>query len=455
MSFFDRQQRTGLDELETAYHRDGLSRRAFLQRAMALGLSAGAASAFLAACGGSSSSHSVDLVTTWGGEEQASFRAVVAPFTQQHGITVNIEATRDLDTLLTTRLTAGNPPDFAILPNPGKMQQLVAQHHLIALSDFVDSATLQQNYAQSWINLGSVNGKLYAIFYKAANKGTVWYNPSQFQSNHYTLPKTWDDLLALSTQIATAGKFPWSMGASAGSASGWPLTDWVAEIYLNESGPDMYDQWTSHKIPWTDASIKSAFQKFGAIAGGKHFINGAPQSILATDPQTASYGPFKSPPDSYLYYLGDFTEGFITTQFPSLQASTQFDFFPFPTINPSYQGALTCGADLVAVLKDTPSTRTLANYLVTAQAQEIWVKRGGFTAVNKQVTVSDYPNAVSQKSAQALTSAPIVRYGAGDIMPPAVQSAWWKGMLTFIQDQSQLDSVLSTLESTAQQAYHS
>jgi alpha-glucoside transport system substrate-binding protein len=40
-------------------------------------------------------------------------------------------------------------------------------------------------------------------------------------------------------------------------------------------------------------------------------------------------------------------------------------------------------------------------------------------------------------------------------MPPAVQAAWWQGVLTFIQDQSQLNSVLSTLESTAQQAYQS
>jgi alpha-glucoside transport system substrate-binding protein len=39
-------------------------------------------------------------------------------------------------------------------------------------------------------------------------------------------------------------------------------------------------------------------------------------------------------------------------------------------------------------------------------------------------------------------------------MPPAVQQAFWKGMLTFIGDQTQLDSVLSDLESTAQQAYH-
>ncbi len=455
MPFFDRQQRAGLTQLEEAYRQDKLSRRQFMQRATALGLSMSAASAFLAACGGSSSSNTVDLVTTWGGTEQDSFRAVVAPFTQQHGIKVNIDATKDLNALLTSRIQANNPPDLAILPNPAKMQQLAGQNHLIALDSFISSSTLQQNYAQSWIDLGSVNGKLYSIFYKAANKATVWYSPQQFQSNNYQVPKTWDDLIALSDQIAGSGKYPWSMGVSSGAASGWPATDWVAEIYLNESGPDMYDKWVKHQIPWTDPSIKSAMQKFGAIVGGHHYINGAPQSILATTYQDASVAPFKTPPTAYMYYLGDFAAGFITAGVPNIQAGTGFDYFNFPTITASYQGAITCGADLVAMLKNNSAAQQLVQYLLTADAQAIWVKRGGFTSVNKSVTLSDYPDKVAQNSAQALASAPIVRYGAGDMMPPALQSAWWQGMLTYIQNPGQLDSVLNTLESAASQAYGS
>ena len=57
---------------------------------------------------------------------------------------------------------------------------------------------------------------------KANSKGTVWYNPKQFQANGYTTPTTWDDLVALSTKIAGSGKYPWSMGVASGAASGWP-----------------------------------------------------------------------------------------------------------------------------------------------------------------------------------------------------------------------------------------
>jgi alpha-glucoside transport system substrate-binding protein len=449
-------QEEAIEELVADYQKRGISRRAFVGRAVALGLSLSAASALLAACGGgaTSTSKTISLLAVWGGEEQDSFKAAIAPFKSRTGIDVKITATRDVDAQLTILLRGNNPPDIAILPNPGKMQQLASQNKLIPLNGMLDMNQIHSDYASAWTDLGSYNGKLYAIFYKAANKGTVWYNPAQFQSNKYTPPATWQDMITLSNTIAASGKYPWTMGVDSGAASGWPATDWVAEIYLNQSGPDMYDKWVTHKIPWTDPSIKSAIQMFGQVAGGNHYINGAPQSILATGFEPASYGPFKTPPDSYMYYLGDFTQGFITKQFKTLKAGTDFNFFPFPTINTQYQGAITGGADVVVAMKDNDAVHQLVKYLATAEAQTIWVKRGGFTSVNKSVSIDNYPDAVAKASAQMMTSASTFRFGAGDLMPAQVQSAFWKGMLTYIQDQSQLDSVLSGIESTAQSAYH-
>ncbi len=457
MPIHDRQQRTAVDNLVEEFTQQGLSRREFMRRAVGLGLSFSAAGALLAACGGgtSTASNTIDLLNVWGGEEQTSFKAVVAPFTQQTGVKVNLESTRDLNATLTARIQAHNPPDIAILPNPGKMQELAKRGSLIALDSFLDMGQIQSDYAQAWISLGSYNGKLYSIFYKAANKGTVWYSPSQFSSNGYQVPTTWSDMITLSTNIANSGKYPWAMGVSSQAASGWPAADWIAQIFLNQSGPTLYDQWVAHQIPWTHSSVKSAFQYFGQIVTGRHFINGAPQSILATGYQQASYLPFDSPPQAYMYYLGDFTAGFITTQFSSLQPGTGFNFFPFPSINSQYAGSVTGGADVVTALRNTPAVQKLVKYLATAQAQEIWVKRGGFTSVNKSVPLSAYPDAVSKASAQQLSSASNFRFGADDLMPSAMEDAFWKATLDFISNPSQLDSILTGLEGTASQAYAS
>src|SRR5258708_16079265 len=116
------------------------------------------------------------------------------------------------------------------------------------------------------------------------------------------------------------------MGVESGPASGWPGAGSIAQIFLRLTGPDMTDAWVAHKIKWTDSSVKNAFQYFGQIVQGKHYINGAPQSILATGFQDASYQPYNSPPKAYMDYLGDFLVGFITAHFPTLVPGPHYTF---------------------------------------------------------------------------------------------------------------------------------
>jgi alpha-glucoside transport system substrate-binding protein len=462
MPIFDRRNRRDLDQLvEEFITTNNINRRQFLQRAAAAGLSIGAASSLLEACGGSTTSTSstkvtsIDALTEWSGNELDAFNAINAAFTAKTGIKVSVESTRDLPAVLSTRIRGNNAPDIAGLPTLALFNQLANQNKLVQLDKFFNMSQYQQSYAQAWIDQSTVNGHLYAVLPKANTKGTIWYSPKQFQANGYTIPQTWNDLVALSDKIASSGKYPWAMGVASAASSGWPAADWVDQIYLNLNGPQMYDQWVAHKIPWTDPSIKNAIQMFGQIAHGKHYINGGPQEILATAFQDASYLPYDAPPKAYMYYLGDFTEGFITAQFPSLKAGTDYDFFNFPTINSQYAGAVTGGADIMVAMQDNNGTRQFMQYMSTAEAQSIWVKRGGATSVNKGVDLSLYPNAVAKASAQQLTQATSFRVGADDLMPAAMENAYWKGMLSYIGDASQLNSVLSSLESTAMSAYTS
>jgi alpha-glucoside transport system substrate-binding protein len=463
MPTFDRRNRKDLDQLVEEYITTSkVTRRQFLHRAMAAGLSVSAASALLEACGGGSSTStesstkvtSLDALTEWSGEELDSFNAINAAFKAKTGITVKVESTRDLLTVLTTRVRGNNPPDVAGMPSLSLFQQLATQGKLVNLDSIVGSE-YDQNYAPTWKDFASVNGHVYAVLPKANSKGTVWYSPKQFSANGYTVPKTWQDMINLSNQIASSGKYPWALGVESSGSSGWPGADWIDQIYLSLNGPDMYDKWYKHQIPWTDPSVKNAWQMFGQIVNGNHYINGGAQAILATNFQDASYLPYDTPPRAYMLYLGDFTEGFITAQFKGIQAGTDFDFFPFPTITPSYAGAVTGGADIMAALKNNNGTQQFMQFMASADAQKIWVQRGGATSVNKAVDLSLYPDAVARKSAQQLSSATIFRNSADDLMPQAMENAYWAGVLSYIQHPTQLDSILSSLESTAKQSYTS
>jgi alpha-glucoside transport system substrate-binding protein len=398
----------------------------------------------------------VEVISTWGGEELDSFNAMVAPWEQATGGKVNYTGTKDVTAILTTRLAAGNPPDIAILPNPGLMNQLAKAGNLIALSDFLDMTTINADYAKGWVDLGTVDGKLYTVFIKASDKGTVWYDPKTFTANNWTVPTTWDEMIALSNQIVSDQKvpaYPWSVAVESAQATGWPATDWMAEILLRKYGGDVYDGLVNGTIPWTDPRIKDVWEMFGTIVFTPGYVPGGPTAVLATGYQDGTYLPFETPPEAAMDYLGDFTAGFISTQFPSLVAGEDYSFFPFPTITDAYSGGVTGGADLLCAFKDTPAVRSFVAYMATAAAQDIWVKRGGFTSVNNKISLSDYPDAITRAAAQQLSQATLFRFGAGDSMPSAVQTAWWAGVVSYLQDQTQLDSILAYIECVAQTAY--
>ncbi|HEY4386780.1 MAG TPA: extracellular solute-binding protein, partial [Ktedonobacteraceae bacterium] len=217
MPIFRQKQHMDLDQLVEEYSKRPLPRREFLQRAMKAGLSVSAASALLAACGGSPSTgpttsnstpKSIDVLSVWGGEELDTFKAVCAPFTQKTKIAVNNESTRDINAVLQTRVRGNNPPDIVALPNIPQMQMYAKQNKLVRLDKFMDQTTLSQQYTKSWLDLASYNGGLYAVWLKGTNKGTVWYNPKQFKALNLQTPKTWDEMISLSNKLAASGKYP-------------------------------------------------------------------------------------------------------------------------------------------------------------------------------------------------------------------------------------------------------
>ena len=158
MFIVNRQRQREIDCLVAAHTDHRLDRRAFLQRAVAAGLSVSAASSFLASCSeGSAQPPSIDILNVWSGEELESFKKVVEPFEKATGITINLESTRNLSVALTIRLRGNDPPGVAVVPNPPQMRQMASQNQLIRLDTFLDMRqmrsemieTLSQDYIRT------------------------------------------------------------------------------------------------------------------------------------------------------------------------------------------------------------------------------------------------------------------------------------------------------------------
>jgi alpha-glucoside transport system substrate-binding protein len=432
-----------------------------LRRLLTLALSAAVVGACAPGASNTSSStnlkgSTVKLITVWSGSELDSFKAVLQPFEQRTGINVDIESTRDIDAILTTRVAAGDPPDLAAAPGPALLTRLAQQGKVQDLSKWIDMGQFKSDYSSSWVDLGTVNGKLVQVFSWAAVKGFIWYNPQVWKSKGFTVPKTFDDLMKLQSQMSSTGVAPWCMAVENGAASGWAGSDFHKEIVLSQSGPSVYDSWWQGKTKWSSPEIKQAWQAYGQVLGANDSnVYGGANYVVNTTFGDVGNPMFASPPKCYMLNQASFITDFFTKANPNLKPGTDFDFFPLPDVNSKYAGAHVGAADAWSAFKDTPATRELVKYLITPEAQTIWVKRGGKLSPNKRTNVADYPDDLTRSIAKILVSTKILRYDAGDLMPADMKAAYWAAILDFIKDQTKLDSILANLDKVQSTAYTS
>lgn len=419
------------------HHQPLLRRGAVLLMAMGLGLGACSSS--------TSGGKSVTVIGTWGGDEQKAFLAMVKPWEEQTGNTVKYTGTRDINTVLTTGVASGVLPDLAGLPGPGQMAEYAKAGALKPLDSILDVNTYKSETAPALVDLGTVDGKLTGVFIKAAVKGLIWYSP-KLHDYSSAPPATWDDLQSTATANKGNAKAIWCVGLESGSASGWPGTDWIEDIVLRQSGPDVYNQWWQGKIKWSSPEIKSAFQTFGKVLDDAY---GGKDAVLSTAFDAAGDPLFASPPGCEFHHQASFITGL--GGFKTLKAGTDYNFFPFPDINSQFTGSIEGAGDLFGMFHDTDEAKSLMKYLVTAQAQDIWVKIGGALSANKNAT--DYPDDISKRSANLLASAKTFVFDASDLMPSAMNSAFWTAVLDFTKDQSKLDDILASLDKTQADAY--
>jgi len=435
--------------------RSQLHRRVFVPLA-----AVGAIAMALAACsGGGTTSPSgsasqnlkgttLNVAADWSGAEQANFEKVLAQFSTETGAKVNYTSYgSNVATTLNTKIAGGDPPDVAVIPQPGLLQSLAKAGSLIPVSAATEAAVMK-NFSPDWVTLGSVDNKLYGVWFKGSNKSTVWYNTAVYTNAGATVPKTWDDFLAQLKKVSDSGV----PGLSIGADVGWPLTDWFENVYIRSAGAEKYDQLTQHKIPWTDPSVIDALTTLSKLWGDSTLIESGGAQRTFGDSVTEVFG---TPPKAGTVYEGDFVAGNITSQTKS-KIGTDAKFYDFPSVNGSGP-AVVGGGNAAIQLKDNKGAAALMTYLASPEAATIWVKLGGFTSPNKAVDMSAYPDPTSRQIAQALVGAKTFRFDMSDQAPSAFGgtpgSGEWKILLDFYNNPSDIQGTAQALEAAAAADY--
>jgi ABC-type glycerol-3-phosphate transport system substrate-binding protein len=392
----------------------------------------------------------VSMIGIWTATEQKSIQAVIAGFHKKFpGVTVSYtSAGNDTPTILKTRLAGGKPPDVAAVGQPSLVREFAGKGQLKPLT--FAQPLIRANYGPNGIALGSVKGKLYGLFFKAANKSTVWYNVKAFANAGVKPPATWPQLLAAAKTIRGSGLPAYAIAG----AEGWTLTDLFENIYLRTAGAAKYDQLTDHKIKWTDPSVKAALTLMAQVIGDDQNIPGGSTGALQTGfPQSVDQ-VLSTTPKAAMVIEGDFVPGVATTK--GLKPFVDYNMFPFPSINGSPPSVVT-GGDTVVMFKDSPAARAWITYLASPAASTIWAKRGGFTSPNKKVPLSAYSDALTRASAKGLVTATVSRFDLSDLEPAAFGATTgqgeWKILQDFLKNPKDVDGTASALESSAAAAF--
>ena len=388
----------------------------------------------------------VTIMSVWPEEEAEAFRASLKPFTDETGIKVSVEGSGDFETLIIVRTEAGDPPDMAIFPQPGLMADFARQGNLADQGQILDLNTLGESYSDAWTELATVDGTLYGLPYRVQTKSLVFYSPQKWEEYGYEVPENWDELTALMDEMVANGHTPWCIPLENSGATGWVATDWVEEIVLRTSGPEVYDKWVSHEIKFSDPEIKAAVEKMGEIWLNPDYVLGGTTGILTT--WIGEVGALFD--DAETGCMMHRQAGWISAFFPEdIDPETESAFFYFPSIYEAQRRPVLGAGDIVASFNTGPEVRGLMEYLATAQAAEAWIKDyTGFLSPNSQVPMDWYQNDIERGQAEILQNATTLRFDASDLMPGQVGAgSFWTGMVDYVGG-ADLDTVLSEIDAS-------
>jgi alpha-glucoside transport system substrate-binding protein len=381
-------------------------------------------------------------------DKDGHFQSMLDAFGADTGITVEYEGSSDFSTIAVTRVEGNNPPDILMFPQPGSMAGFARRGQLRSLEGLIDRADLEARLHAGLIDLGLVDGELYALPFTINIKSLVWYPKPAFEAAGYEIPETWDELTALADQIKADGVTPWCLGIESGGSTGWVASDWIEDIMLRLWGPDVYDQWVAGELPFDSPEVTMAFEVFADVALTEGNVLGGPTGILTTSFRDSPTPMFEDPPACYLHRQASFAVGL----FPEgTEYGVDYDLFflpPAPGMG-SYDGRpLLGGGDIASLATDNPAAVAVLEYLTTGEAfMNSRASEGGTLSAYREVEVDDYPLATDRAQAQILAEAEVFRFDGSDLMPAQVGSGAFRDeIVAWINGEEELQDALQAID---------
>jgi alpha-glucoside transport system substrate-binding protein len=359
------------------------------------------------------------------------------------GINIDYTGGRDFETQLRVAAEGGDLPDIALVPQPGLAKDLADK--IVAVPKATLDAHKDEFYA-GLLDLVTVEGKVLGLPVKADLKSLVWYSPKVFKEKGYTVPTTFAELTALQNKMKSDGIAPWCIGIESGDATGWTLTDWFEDLFLRMHGPEEYDKWVNHEIPFNDPKVVEVGQEIEKIWFTQGNVLNGRASIASTG--FAQAGLPIADGKCGLHRQANFFGANFKTANPNVVFGKDgdIDVFYLPTINDEFGDVTLVGGIFAVAFNDKASTVKAMEYLASAEysTARIKTKKSGFLSPNKEAV---YDDPLDKLLVDIFAKADPTRFDGSDQMPGVVGSgAFWKEGTNWVLGSQNLKTFLDNVE---------
>ena len=412
------------------------------------------------ACGGSSlEGEEVFITGALVGNDADGFQENFDSFTEETGIIVSFQGSDNFEQEIQIQMESGDTPDIALFPQPGGVVDAAQRGYLVALEDVgVDLDEYKANFSEYIVGLGTVDGIAYGGAHAFNLKSIVWYQPAEFEARGYSVPETWDEMIALADQIVSEGMNPFCFGMYSNGASGWLATDWMEDIMLRTGeGTVTYDKWVNHEIPFNDPVVQNAATLLSQIMHTEGYVVGGTDAIVSTYFGNAQDPMFEKDANGNPGCFMHRQASFITSFWPEAAqagAGTETTVFPFPAMDDGLPKAALGGGDMFAVFTEgNEAVNAVVEYMLSDNFFAAAAQRPDNSRIygHVQFDSSLYSKDITRVLADAITGAlaeNAFRFDASDLMPPEVGAgSFWKEMMNLaVEGPGYVNTALDNIE---------
>jgi alpha-glucoside transport system substrate-binding protein len=354
-------------------------------------------------------------------DEQEGFKRAFATLEEETGLTIQLVGHRDFEERIDSLVAGGNPPDIAMFPQPGKVRDFAEE--IVPLPDDPDDpddvgSLVQENFAPDWTDPVTVDTQLLAVPTEANFKSLVWYSPRVFRQFGYVVPTTFDGFLQLAEQMARNGHRPFCLGLQSEFATGWPLTDWIEELLLRIEGPEVYDDWYRHDIPFDDPRVVAAAERAYDLLAGPDVVYGSLETSAARSWTEAGWPVLEG--DCLMYRMANYYRAYWPEDV-DFGPQGDIDAFYLPDTQEG-RGIALSGGIYAAAFSDDPAVMRTIRYLASETFADLRASHttDGFLSPHEAIPPDQYQNPLDRQAGRMLREAQTVRFDASDLMPGRV-----------------------------------